>query len=106
MAGRNDNMIYDMGASDGARCGDAAWRLDAVEVPVPDDECNLVLADSRGGRMIAAAVEQPETQPSASASGSATLPAVSMVDLKGLADLSTSTAQTRSCSTGSTASAT
>ena len=70
-------------ASDGVPWDDAAER--AVEVPVPDDECGLVLADSYRGRMLAAVVEPTETQPSASASGFPTPAAASMVDLKGLA---------------------
>eukprot|EP00972_Heterocapsa_arctica_P025211 3715208-Heterocapsa_arctica.AAC.1 len=71
-----------MGASDGARRGDAAQLLDAVEAPVPDDECSLVLARLRGGQTIAVVVEPPGTQPSASASSIPTMPAASMVDLK------------------------
>eukprot|EP00972_Heterocapsa_arctica_P083969 12369673-Heterocapsa_arctica.AAC.1 len=67
-----------MGASDGARWGDAARVIDAVEVPVPDDECSLAIAGSRGGQMIAAVVEPPGTQPSASASGLPTMAAASM----------------------------
>eukprot|EP00972_Heterocapsa_arctica_P029327 4314236-Heterocapsa_arctica.AAC.1 len=66
------------GASDGARRGDAVRLPDAVEVPVPDDECSLAIAGSRGEWMIAAVVDPPGTQPLASASGLPTMAAASM----------------------------
>eukprot|EP00972_Heterocapsa_arctica_P034865 5132075-Heterocapsa_arctica.AAC.1 len=63
--------MYDqfMGASDGAWRNDAAQLMHVMQVPVPDDECSLVLAGLRGGQTITAVVEPPGTQPSVSASG-------------------------------------
>eukprot|EP00972_Heterocapsa_arctica_P018962 2799516-Heterocapsa_arctica.AAC.1 len=71
---------------DGGLTGCEAGGRDGLRVPVPDDECNLVLADSLGGQMTAAVVEQPpETPPSATASGVQQIAAAQMIDLKGLA---------------------
>eukprot|EP00972_Heterocapsa_arctica_P108136 15925909-Heterocapsa_arctica.AAC.1 len=81
------DMMLGHGADGPLRWGSNGGAADGVLVPVPEDECSLVVTDSYAGRLMGAVVESgtPSMAPTATAAPTPATTAASSVDLKGLA---------------------